>query len=229
MNRIDRLFGILTLLQSRKYVSAEKISDKFGISIRTVYRDVKALTEQGIPVSFEQNKGYFIVNGFFLPPVSFTSDEASALLLIESIVYGFSDKSIKKNYSEALNKIRAVLSPEQKQRLENLKSTTHLQLPSRITPDLDFLSTVQHAISLKKILEVDYINQKEEKTKRELEPIGLIFYALSWHVIGWCHLRNEYRDFKLSRIQNLRVTNIPYTRSEHIPLNDYLQQLPVAY
>src|SRR5688572_29018006 len=151
MNRIDRLFGILTLLQSRKYVSAEKIADKFGISIRTVYRDVKALSEQGVPVSFEQNKGYFIVNGFFLPPVSFTSDEASAMLLIESIVYGFSDKSIKKNYSEALNKIRSVLSPEQKERLESLKSTTHLQLPSRITPDLDFLSTVQHAISLKKI------------------------------------------------------------------------------
>lgn len=229
MNRIDRLFGILTLLQSRKFTSAEKISEKFGISIRTVYRDVKALSEQGIPVSFEPNKGYFIVNGFFLPPVSFTSDEANALLLIESIVYGFSDKSIKKNYSEALNKIKSVLSPEQKERLDSLKSTTHLQLPSRITPDLDFLSTVQNAIARKKIVEIDYVNQKEERSKRELEPIGLIFYALSWHVIGWCHMRQEYRDFKLSRIQSLRMTDIPYTRSEHMPLNDYLKQLPVTY
>ncbi len=229
MNRIDRLFGILTLLQSRKFVSAEKIADKFGISIRTVYRDVKALGEQGVPVSFEPNKGYFIVNGFFLPPVSFTSDEAHALLLIESIVYGFSDKSIKKNYSEALNKIRAVLSPEQKDRLENLKSTTHLQLPSRITPDLDFLSTVQNAIAAKKIIEIQYINQKEEASKRQLEPIGLVFYALSWHVIGWCHLRNEYRDFKLSRIKHLKMTDIPYTRSEHMALNDYLKQLPVNF
>ena len=84
MNRIDRLFGILIMLQSKKYVTAEKIADKFHISIRTVYRDIKALAEQGIPVSFEQPKGYFIVQGYFLPPVAFNSHEANALLLRNS-------------------------------------------------------------------------------------------------------------------------------------------------
>jgi predicted DNA-binding transcriptional regulator YafY len=74
MNRIDRLLGILTLLQSKKYVPAEKIADKFHISIRTVYRDVKALVELGIPVSFETSKGYFVVQGYFLPPVSFSTE-----------------------------------------------------------------------------------------------------------------------------------------------------------
>src|SRR5437868_8761376 len=107
MNRIDRLFGILTLLQSKKYVTAEKIADKFGISVRTVYRDIKAMGEQGIPVSFEQNKGYFIVQGYFVPPVSFSCEEASALLLMESLVSGFADKSIQTHYSSALNKIKA--------------------------------------------------------------------------------------------------------------------------
>ena len=87
MNRIDRLFGILTLLQSRKFTTAEKISDKFGISVRTVYRDIKALGETGVPVSFEPNKGYFIVEGYFIPPVSFNTDEASALMLMESLAY----------------------------------------------------------------------------------------------------------------------------------------------
>ena len=86
MNRIDRLFGILTFLQSKKYVPAEKIADRFGISIRTVYRDIKALCEQGIPVSFEANRGYFIVQGYFIPPVSFTSEEANALLDRKSVV-----------------------------------------------------------------------------------------------------------------------------------------------
>ena len=105
MNRIDRLLGILTILQSKKYVPAEKLADKFHISVRTVYRDVKALGELGIPVSFEPNRGYFIVNGYFLPPVSFTTDEANALLLIEAIVEGFSDKSIQHHYSNVLNKI----------------------------------------------------------------------------------------------------------------------------
>lgn len=229
MNRIDRLFGILTLLQSKKYVQAETIAAKFNISIRTVYRDVKALCEQGVPVSFEQTKGYFIVNGYFLPPISFNSDEANALLLIESIVYGFSDKSIKKNYSSALNKIKAVLNKSQKEKLELLNNTTHLQLPSRITPDLDYLSSLQNAISSKKIIEIDYANSKEESSKRSLEPIGLVFYALSWHVIAWCHLRGEYRDFKISRIKAIRNTEIPFTRTQHMELNEYIKLLPVAF
>jgi len=229
MNRIDRLFGILTLLQSKKYVSAEAIATKFNISTRTVYRDVKALCEQGVPVSFEQTKGYFIVNGFFLPPISFNSDEASALLLIESIVYGFSDKSIKKNYSSALSKIKAVLNKTQKEKLERLSNTTHLQLPPRITPDLDYLSTLQNAISSKQIIEIIYANSREETSRRSIEPIGLVFYALSWHVIAWCHKRNEYRDFKISRIKEIRDTEIPFTRNAHMELSEYIKQLPVAF
>jgi predicted DNA-binding transcriptional regulator YafY len=108
MNRIDRLFGMLTLLQSRKHVTADKIAEKFEISVRTVYRDIKALCEQGIPISFEPNKGYGVVQGYFLPPVSFNMEEANALLLMEAIVYGFSDKSIQEHYGNALNKVKAV-------------------------------------------------------------------------------------------------------------------------
>ena len=92
MNRIDRLFGILILLQSKKYVTAEKIANQYGISVRTVYRDMKALGEQGIPLSFEPNKGYYIVQGYFLPPVSFNTEEANALLLMERFLVGFADK-----------------------------------------------------------------------------------------------------------------------------------------
>ena len=88
MNQIDRLFGILTFLQSKKYVSPEKIAERIKISVRTVYRDLKALGEQGISVSFEQHKGYFIVQGYFLPPFSFCSEEANAILLIKSLVAG---------------------------------------------------------------------------------------------------------------------------------------------
>src|ERR1700759_4519825 len=102
MNRVDRLFGILTLLQSKKFVTGEKIAEKFGISIRSVYRDIKALNEQGVPVSFEPYKGYFVVSGYFLPPVSFTSEEANALLLLEPIASAFTDKSIHHHYSSAL-------------------------------------------------------------------------------------------------------------------------------
>ena len=122
MNRIDRLFGITTLLQSKKYVAAERIADQFDISIRTVYRDIKALTEQGIPISFEQNRGYFLVQGYFLPPVSFTPEEANALLLMEKIIARYADKSIQAHYSTALNKVKAVLRGPEKDRIEQLNN-----------------------------------------------------------------------------------------------------------
>ena len=109
MNRIEILVVKLGMLQTKKYVTAEKMAHKFEVSIRTVYRDIKALAEQGIPVSFEQPKGYFIVKGYFLTPIAFNTEEANALLLMESIVQGFADKSIQTHYSNALDKVKAIL------------------------------------------------------------------------------------------------------------------------
>ena len=229
MNRIDRLFGILTLLQSKKYVAAEKIADKFSISVRTVYRDIRALCEQGIPVSFEQGRGYFVVQGFFLPPVSFSSDEANALLLMETIVNGFTDKSIRTNYSNALNKIKAVLRSSQKEKLELLQQNTLLQIPARFMNDFEYLSVIQNAISARTIIDIEYRNNKEEVSRRNVEPIGLIFYAFNWHMIAWCHLRNEYRDFKVFRILKIKATEHLFIKKEHIELNEYLKLLPVCY
>jgi len=229
MNRIDRLFGILTLLQSRKYLSADKISEQFNISIRTVYRDVKALQEQGIPVGFEQPKGYFLVQGFFLPPVSFNMDEANALLLVESLVNGFADNSIRSHYSTALTKVKAVLKASQKEKLENMNQHIKLQIPERLTFNFEYLSTLQNAISEKNMVEVEYKNAKDEISKRTVEPIGLIFYAFSWHLIAWCHMRNQYRDFNLTRIICLKNHCEPFRKTNHMPLSDYMSILPVNF
>lgn len=229
MNRIDRLFGILTMLQSKKYVPAEKIAEKFRISVRTVYRDVKALCEQGIPVSFEQHKGYFVVQGYFLPPVSFSSDEANALLLIESMVHGLTDKSIQTHYSSALNKVKSVLKASQKEKLEILNNNIKFQIPARLYPDFEYLSVLQQAISSAQIIDLEYKNNKEETSHRRAEPLGLIFYAFSWHLIAWCHKRQDYRDFKVARILKVTKTDLPFTRNDHIELNDYMKQLPVSW
>ena len=229
MNRIDRLFGILTLLQSKKYVPAEKIAEKFKISVRTVYRDVKALGESGIPVSFEQYKGYFIVQGYFLPPVSFSTEEANAFLLMEAIVSGFSDKSIQTHYTNGLNKIKAVLRTSQKEKIDTLSDNIKLQVPSHIRYDFEYLSILQNAISSKTILDIDYKNNSEEVSKRQVEPIGLVFYAFSWHLIAWCHMRNDYRDFKVSRILKLRNTELAFKKKDHIELDSYMKMLPVDY
>jgi predicted DNA-binding transcriptional regulator YafY len=229
MNRIDRLFGILTLLQSKKYVSADKIAEKFRISVRTVYRDVKALCEQGIPVSFEPNKGYFVVHGYFLPPVSFSTEEANALLLMETMVQGFSDKSILQYYSSALLKVKNVMRSKEKEQLEELSNNIRLQLPARLSNDYAWLSKIQTAISGKQTLEISYTNNNNETSRRNVEPIGLVFYAFSWHLIAWCHYRSDYRDFKISRILTVLNTGAAFTKSDHISLNDYMKLLPVNY
>ncbi|WP_347156524.1 helix-turn-helix transcriptional regulator [Pontibacter chitinilyticus] len=229
MNRIDRLFGILTLLQSKRYVTAEKIAEKFNISVRTVYRDIKALGEQGVPVSFEQHKGYFVVQGYFLPPVSFSSDEANALLLMEMMVNGFADRSIQTHYSSALIKVKAVLRAPQKEAVENLLHNIKLQLPSCFDNKFAYLSILQYAISAKTMLELHYKNNSDTESQRQVEPIGLIFYAFNWHLIAWCHLRQDYRDFRVSRILNLKNTEQPFSKTDHIPLNEYMKLLPVNY
>jgi predicted DNA-binding transcriptional regulator YafY len=229
MNRIDRLLGVLTLIQSKKFVPAEKIAEKFAISVRTVYRDIKALVELGFPVSFESQRGYFIVQGYFLPPVSLTSEEANALLLSESLVYGFADKSIQTHYSNALSKVKAVLRTSQKEKLDLLDNSIRMQMHPNLTLNFEYLSTLQNSIAGKTIIEIEYKNQKEEMSKRQLEPIGLIFYAFSWHLIAWCHARNDYRDFKVARIIRLRDTQTPFSNSNHISINDYMKLLPVNY
>jgi predicted DNA-binding transcriptional regulator YafY len=229
MNRMDRLLGILTLLQSKKYLPADKIADKYHISVRTVYRDMKALVELGIPVSFEAPKGYFIVQGYFLPPVSFSTEEANALLLIEVLVNGFTDASTRKYYGTALDKIKAVLKGHQKDKLELLNEKIRLQKPACFNLNFEYLPVLQHAIGNNTIIEIQYRTMKEETSIRKVEPIGLIFYAFNWHVIGWCHSRHDYRDFRVSRIIKLTDTGLPFRKKKHIALNEYMKQLPVDY
>ena len=229
MNRIDRLFGILVLLQTRKYITADKIADQYEISIRTVYRDIKALIEQGIPISFEQPKGYFIVQGYFLPPISFNTEEANALLIMERVVTGFADMSIQKHYTTALNKVKAVLKTTQKEKLELLNDNIKVQLHDSMRNEFEHLSILQTAISSQNIIEIVYNTQTAENSKREVEPIGLIFYAFNWHLIAWCHLRNEYRDFRVSRIETIKCMDTAFRKTDHMKLSDYMKFLPVNY
>ena len=229
MNRIDRLMGILTMLQSKKFLPAERIAEKFSISIRTVYRDVKALTEIGIPVSFENGRGYFVVQGYFLPPVSFTNDEANALLLLESIASRFTDHSIQKHYETALHKVKAVLRGTQKDKLEQLQSQIKTVSCNYAQNNFSYLSQLQEAIASQTAIELEYQNNQAEVSARVVEPIGLIFYALNWHLIAWCWYRNDYRDFRVSRILKLTSHSQPFKKADHLDLNEYMKLLPVKY
>ncbi|WP_298353949.1 YafY family protein [Runella sp.] len=229
MNRIDRLLAIAISLQSRKYTLAETLSERFGTSIRTVYRDLKALDEIGIPIGFEPNRGYYVMQGYFLPPVTFSSEEANALVLVESIVERFTDKSISKHYRSALNKVKSILKNSQKERVEHLENRlfTSVSCPNH---NFDYLSEIQNSITNQTILQIKYQNVNQETSVREIEPIGIIFYSMAWHVIGWCWYRLEYRDFKVSWIQKLINTQETFRKSPHQDLNTFikLQEMRMA-
>jgi predicted DNA-binding transcriptional regulator YafY len=230
MNRIDRLTAILIHLQTKRVVKADEIANRFDISLRTVYRDVKALMEAGVPIGSEAGKGYFIVDGFHLPPVMFTQDEASALLLAGKLVDKMADKSVRAAFSSSLHKIKSVLNEAEKDHLENLDAHVEVFLRSRYEhrdreefPD-HFLTSIQRAIAKREVLQLDYSNAENESTVREVEPVGIYYYSLSWHLIGWCRLRNDYRTFRSDRIRSLTGTGQTFPARSKLSLEEYFNR-----
>ena len=228
MNRIDRLTAILIQLQTKRVVKAEEIADRFEISLRTVYRDVKALMEAGVPIGSEAGKGYFIVDGYHLPPVMFSQEEASAMLTAGKLVEKMTDDSIRKAYDSALFKIKSVLNNSDKDHLENLQASVAVyRAPDRKTefPN-EFMAEIQKALSKKRVLLLSYYSSgKLEHTQRAVEPIGIVFYSGRWHLIAWCRLRNGYRDFRTDMIQKLTATEEGFDPRNHFTLQEYLSSL----
>lgn len=223
--------GIVALLQSKKHVTAEAIAERYNISVRTVFRDLRAMGEIGVPIGFEPGQGYFIANGYFLPPVSLTMEEANALALMEPIALRFADRSIHQHFETALAKIKMVLDRSQREKLEQTQAQTSHYLPDIYTqflPNTEYLSPIQNAINNRLILRIEYENAQGEPSKREVEAIGLTFYSLNWHLIGWCHLRNEYRDFRVSRIVSLKPTMMPFRKTDHVTLHEFLINIEIS-
>lgn len=223
MNRIDRLSAILIQLQSKRVVKAQEIADRFEISLRTVYRDIRALEEAGVPVGAEAGVGYFLMEGYNLPPVKFSKEEAGAILMASKLAEKQTDHSIRKHLYDALLKIRAALKVEEKEYLESIENNIEvLHLPETLTktgfPD-NFLSDIQSALSQKRVINFDYYaNYRAEFTNRDVEPLSLSYYSRHWHLIGYCRLREDLRDFRSDRIMKLRVTDTvfdPSARKEY--------------
>jgi predicted DNA-binding transcriptional regulator YafY len=203
------------------------MADRFSISLRTVYRDVKSLDESGVPVIGEAGTGYTIMEGYRLPPVMFTQEEAGALLLGSKLTEQFTDGSVKRHFSAALFKIKAVLRSTDKEYVDSL--TEHIEILSRHSPASElphqYLSLWQQAIVQKKVVDLHYHSGgKEETTKRNVEPIGLLYYSSAWHLIAWCRLRKDYRDFRLSRMLGVSLTEEFFDRSSHPSVQEYIRQ-----
>lgn len=234
MNRIDRLAAILIHLQSKRIVKAEEMAERFEISLRTVYRDVKALMEAGVPIGSEAGTGYFIVDGYHLPPVMFSQEEASAMLLAGKLVEKLTDLSIKKAFESALIKIKSVLNEREKDHLEGLQSSIEVHFSNRDEKGPDFpdrfLADLQRSVVQKQMVEIDYFaSYNDQLTTRMVEPIGLYYYGSAWHLIAWCQLRNDYRDFRADRIKELRYIGKPFQNHNLLSLQEYLKTVTMEH
>lgn len=210
MNRIDRLTAIIIFLQGRKYVPIDEIADRYGISERTAYRDLKALEEAGVPIGIETGKGYYILRGYHLPPVVFSKGEAMSLLAAERLMQQWNNTELGKAYHSALDKIRSTLPPEEKDFFEAMDDHVGTLYPEVIHTELadsNIFSFLQQAIFKNEIIEIKYKRPYgEEILNRKIEPLGLLVRGRNWYLAGWCRLRDDYRMFRLDRFETYKTT-----------------------
>jgi len=228
MNRIDRVTAILIQLQSKRVVKAQEIADRFQISLRTVYRDIKTLDDAGIPLTGEAGVGYSIMEGYRLPPVMFTKEEATAFLTAEKLVEKLTDASTQRDYSTAMFKIKAVLRLTERDYLEDMEqhiAVIENQYVPRRTNDTTYLQKVLQSIPEKMVLNIDYFaNHDQQKTNRDVEPVGIYYLGEHWYLVGYCRLRKDYRTFKFGNINNLTITD-KYFDQQHPSLNSFLSKV----
>ncbi|MDL5047940.1 WYL domain-containing protein [Oscillatoria amoena NRMC-F 0135] len=161
----------------------------------------------------------------------FTQDEAGSMLLAGKLVEKMADKSVRTAFESAMLKIRSVLNESEKDHLQNLDSHISVFLRSRYEqrdpkefPD-HFMTEIQGALGRKQVLRITYVNNKKELTEREVEPVGIFYYSMGWHLIGWCRLRNDYRDFRADHIKSLVNTGEPFRVRSQASLQDYFSSM----
>ncbi|MGD8427628.1 MAG: YafY family protein [Balneolaceae bacterium] len=210
MNRIDRLTAMIIYLQGRSQVTVEEMADRYEISARTVYRDLRALQEAGVPIGSEPGEGYFIVKGYHLPPVMFDKDEAAALLSGERLMQKWSGTQLSKSYLSALDKIRSVLNSREKEYLDTLDQRVRaFPYPDerKLSTDYQIFGFLQDAIVNRNVIDIKYYSPyRDEFTQRKVEPLGLLLRSNYWYLAAWCRLRTDYRMFRIDRIENFRTT-----------------------
>jgi predicted DNA-binding transcriptional regulator YafY len=222
MKRLHRLTAILVKLQSKKIVQAAELADRFDVSIRTIYRDMQALTDAGVPIGAEAGIGYYLVDGYSLPPIMFTEKEANALLTASKIIKTNNDQSLIDEYQEAIEKVIAVLKTTQKEKLKILDERMFTYNKNAIQPSTS-LSVIQQAITNFRVLEIQYIKASGAYSKRQIEPLGAYFTNNTWIMIAYCRLRKNYREFRTDRIINLIETQ-EFFSSQHFSLEDYYKK-----
>ncbi|WNJ21539.1 YafY family protein [Pontibacter sp. G13] len=222
IKRISRLTAILTQLQTKRRITAASLAEKFGVSTRTIYRDIKALERAGVPIMTEEGKGYNLMEGYRIPPIMFTERQANALILAEQLVLKNKDASFVQDYSEAIEKIKSILQYSTQDKANLLADRTQYDEAIHQERTSSNLSDLQNALTNYQLVRIQYINKEGIATERLIEPFAIIS-AENWYLIAWCRLREGFRFFRPDRIQHMVV--LPDTFEPHnLTLQEYFEK-----
>ena len=219
MNRTDRLLAIVLELQGRGRRRAEDLAERFETSKRTIYRDMQALCEAGVPLVSTPGRGYALMEGYFLPPLSFSADEAAMLLLGSEVMTQHFDAQYRAAAESASRKIAGVLPEKLRDEVCALQSSiVFVERGTQDKPDEQAkLQHLRRAILQHVTVRFRYHRRQGAEhgpmeSEREADPYGLAHVGSAWYVTAFCHLRRDVRHFRLDRMDDLTLVDRTFTR-----------------
>lgn len=221
--RLTRLTAILTQLQSKPIVTAKDIAQKHDVSIRTVYRDIRTLEQSGVPIITQEGKGYSIMEGYKLPPIMFSQEEANAIITVEHLINKNKDHSLIQHYASAVEKIKSILKGQQKIELELLADRIQVRNNPKGEKTSNYLIKLQSTIAKYQVVKITYLSQEGHKSERAIEPFALYTTQDNWILIAFCKSKKAYRAFRLDRIQSLVIT-LEKFEPHKMTLAEYLEE-----
>lgn len=220
MRRADRLFQIVSLLRRRRFVTAAGLAERLEVSERTIYRDVRDLIGSGVPIEGEAGVGYRLGKDFELPPMMFNVEEIQALVLGARMVETWGDDDLRQAARSVLDKTEAVLPPKQRPRI---RDTALFSLSFRVPEEVRTrLGPIRRAVHERRKLELRYVDGEGQASARRVRPLGLYFWGTTWTLGAWCELREDFRNFRLDRVEALELLDDRFEHEPPVTLEDYV-------
>jgi predicted DNA-binding transcriptional regulator YafY len=223
MRRADRLFQIIQLIRKHRVTTAAVLAESLEVSERTVYRDIRDLVLSGVPIEGEAGVGYVLRKGFDLPPLMFTRTEIEALVLGTRVVSSWADPDLAKAAQSALDRISVALPDSLRERLVE----SRLYAPGFMvdTAVVERLRLLRGAVDERSKAWMAYRDASEADTERTVRPLGLAFFGNRWTLMAWCKLRDDFRAFRLDRVQDLRVLPERFVDEPGKTMDDYIASM----
>ncbi|MEJ8304980.1 YafY family protein [Saccharibacillus sacchari] len=230
MNKTDRLLALILELQRQHTIRAEDLAASFEVSVRTIYRDVQALSEAGVPIVGTTGNGYSLMEGYFLPPISFTVEEAATLLIGTSFIDRQFDDAYRDRASAAGKKIEALLSDNVRSETSRIRGSMRLLDPydqKALPHEKENLRQIRQAFSEGRKISFDYSKKNADSAdsdpgRRTVAPYGLVFVEGAWMLVAFCDLRRDIRHFRLSRMKELTRLDERYELPAQFDLRAYI-------